>query len=230
MLVELQLTTVLSDRELHVGHERQTPDSNSQSTSTSLLDAARLQDQHAWLRLVNLYEPLICDWCKASQIQPADISDIVQEVFAAVWKYLGDFQKTKPGDSFRGWLRVITRNKICDYFRRCKLQSVAVGGTTAQLQFQEIPEPLSDESAEVAFGEEQRVFLRALELIQGEFEPKTWSAFWMMVVDRRSVAETAQELAISAGAVRQSKYKVLRRIRLELGNLMADLPPAGENV
>jgi RNA polymerase sigma-70 factor (ECF subfamily) len=119
-------------------------------------------------------------------------------------------------------LKAITRNKILDHFRQRKVHGVAIGGSTAQLQFQEVPEILPDSDAESSVTEERQVFFRALELIRAEFETKTWQAFWMTVVDGRSAGDAAQELAVSAGSVRQSKYKVLRRLRCELGELVPE--------
>ncbi len=60
------------------------------------------------------------------------------------------------------------------------------------------------------------VLARALELVRGEFEVTTWQAFWRTTVDGQNPADVGRELGLSAGAVRQAKYRVLRRLRQEM--------------
>jgi RNA polymerase sigma-70 factor (ECF subfamily) len=59
---------------------------------------------------------------------------------------------------------------------------------------------------------------RGLELIRGEFEPRTWQAFWLTAVEGRSPKDVAHELGMSDGAVRVAKSRVLHRLRTELGD------------
>ena len=82
--------------------------------------------------------------------------------------------------SFRAWLRAIARNKINDLFRRRHGQAEAKGGTTAQQQFLEVPQPeeLSDPPEA-----EDALWRRAVELVRAEFEDRTWQAFWRVAVD-----------------------------------------------
>ena len=61
---------------------------------------------------------------------------------------------------------------------------------------------------------------KALELIQPEFEDRTWRAFWRMAVDDRPAAEVAVELEMTPHAVRQAKYRVLHRLREEMDGLL----------
>ena len=66
---------------------------------------------------------------------------------------------------------------------------------------------------------EPRFSRRVLESIRAEFEPRTWQAFWRIVVDGQSPAEVAATLGMSLPAVYQAKSRVLRRLRRELGSL-----------
>ena len=90
----------------------------SLGTSRSLLERVRADDAAAWDRLVNLYAPLVFYWCRGADLQEEDAADVLQEVFLAVATRLSSFHKDRPGDTFRGWLRVITQHKILDLFRR----------------------------------------------------------------------------------------------------------------
>ena len=59
-----------------------------------------------------------------------------------------------------------------------------------------------------------------MELVRTEFEDKTWRAFWRATIDGQQAADIAEELQMTPKAVRQAKYRVLRRLRLEMDELM----------
>jgi RNA polymerase sigma-70 factor (ECF subfamily) len=61
---------------------------------------------------------------------------------------------------------------------------------------------------------------RALELLQGEFRPATWKAFWEHGVSNRSAAEVAAELGVRVGAVYAAKFRVMSRLRQDLQGLL----------
>lgn len=194
-------------------------DASQNRTSLSLLDRARGRDEEAWRRLVALYQPLVLFWCRRSGFSNEDAHDVAQEVFAAVSRRLADFRRDNAGGTFRGWLRVITINKIRDHARRHEDEAAGAGGSTARLQIEQVAGPESADDAEAQV-EIARLFQRALDYVKVEFEPKTWSAFWGMALDSRTAAELATELGMTAGAVRQAKYKVMQRLREELGDVL----------
>ena len=59
---------------------------------------------------------------------------------------------------------------------------------------------------------------RALDQIHPEVEEHTWAAFWNTAVLGHSATETAEELRMTAMAVRQAKSRILRRLRKQLGD------------
>jgi RNA polymerase sigma-70 factor (ECF subfamily) len=191
----------------------------NQSTSLSLLERARRQEPQAWARLVDLYRPLALFWCRRGGLQGPDAEDVCQEVFAAAAKGLDQFHRDQPGDTFRGWLRGITRNQLLVFYRRNRNQPRAEGGSSSWEQFQEVADPLADpdeqEQAEIS-----HVYHRALEQIRGDFEERTWQAFCRTVLDGRPPASLTAELAMTAPAIRQAKARVLRRLKEEVGDLL----------
>ncbi|HKB39336.1 MAG TPA: sigma-70 family RNA polymerase sigma factor, partial [Gemmataceae bacterium] len=187
----------------------------------SLLERVRRDDAAAWDRLVTLYAPLVWHWCRRCDLQEADQADIVQDVFQAVAAHIGTFRRERSGDTFRGWLRTITRNKVRDHYRRLSREPGGVGGTEAQQRLARVPdfEDGADDPPDVEAAE-RALFHRALELIRCEFEEKTWQAFWRTTVEGRSAAEVGEELGMRPGAVRVAKSRVLQRLREELGDLL----------
>ena len=186
-------------------------------TSQSLLDRARHHDEPSWQRLVTLYRPLVEHWCRRGGAGPEDAADVAQEVFLAVSQGLERFERRGPG-SFRAWVRGITRHKLLDCYRRAERQAAAAGGSTALERLLDIPDPQpgSDEDAD----EMSALYRRALDLIRGEFEERTWQAFWLTAVEGREAPAAAAELGMSPVAVRIARSRVLARLRAEADELI----------
>jgi RNA polymerase sigma-70 factor, ECF subfamily len=194
----------------------------SHATSLSLLERARAQEPDAWQRLLELYGPLVIHWCGRSGLRGEDARDVTQDVFRAVAAHLGQFRRLRAGDTFRGWLWTITKNKLRDHFRREKVRPETIGGSEAQRFFAERPDPELDgdppnDSASVT--EERSVCHRALAQIRDEFEERTWQAFWRATVDGHDTTDIATDLNMTANAVRKAKSRVLHRLREVLGDL-----------
>src|SRR5262245_51753939 len=187
------------------------PAADSHRTSRSLLERARDRDPAAWQRLVSLYEPLVRHWCRRGGVPAQDIDDVAQEVFARAFASLDTFRHRGPADTFRGWLHGVTRHRILEHFRRVCRQLEAVGGSDAHgfilRQPDQQAEPDDEERALCG-----QLYRRALELIRGEFEPRTWQMFCRSVLDGLPTTSVAAELGTSAAAVRQARSRVLRRL------------------
>jgi RNA polymerase sigma-70 factor (ECF subfamily) len=189
------------------------------STSLTLLERARRREPQAWERLVQLYRPLVQFWCRRAGLVGPDAEDVSQEVFAAAAGSLEQFRRDRPGDTFRGWLRGITRNQALLWLRRHRHQPRGEGGSGGWQQLQEVADPLGSadphEQAEVS-----RLYRRALDLLRGDFEEHTWQAFCRTVLDGRAPAALTAELGMTAVAIRQAKARVLRRLKEEVGDLL----------
>src|SRR5438046_713552 len=94
--------------------ERRTPT----GTSSSLIDRVKADESGAWDRLVTLYAPLVYHWCRRWNLQEEDLADVFQEVFKTLVVHIARFRRERQGDTFRGWLWTITRNKVQDHFRK----------------------------------------------------------------------------------------------------------------
>lgn len=191
-------------------------------TSTSLLERVRARDEEGWRRFVAVYGPLIYDWCRSFGVQPADANDIGQEVLKSVMGNLGEFKKTKPGDSFHGWLHVIVRNKVRDHYRRLENHPAGAGGSEVKAVLDQIPDEVTQSSADIASAG-NLALKQALELIRPEFQQQTWSAFWRLTVEGHRASEIAADLGMTPNNVRQAKFRVLQRLRAEFGEIF---PPS----
>ena len=130
--------------------ERTPEDRVSTSTSRSLLARVNTNDAAAWERLVTLYTPLVWHWCRKMDLPKQEMADIFQEVFQSVAAHIRDFHRDQPGDTFRGWLRTITRNKVHDHYRAQHHEPQAVGGSEAKAWWSRLPLRSISVSASVA--------------------------------------------------------------------------------
>ena len=199
----------------------QSSDASSSATSLSLVERVRANDSAAWQRLVDLYGPLVFAWACRGGLSEEDSADAMQEVFISVSKAIGRFDPAAEG-RFRGWLWTITRNKLRDHHRRVSPDEARGGDTAmrllAQLPGHDLPERWNDDSSDVTRQDVRALYHRALHLIRSDFEPRTWQAFWLAVVEEKPTSEIARDLGLSANGVRQAKSRVLRRLRLELSD------------
>lgn len=194
---------------------------DSESTSPSLVLLLRDSDPAGWKRLSDQYGPIIYGWCRMRKLDESTAGDIAQEVFLAVMRNLASFRKERQEDTLRGWLWMITQNKIRDHFRRLARSTHAAGGSTAQMMLAQIAEDESLSACDIRTGHEAEL-AQALETIQAEVQPSTWKAFWRTTIEGVDSATIAEELGISTGAVRVNRFRVLKRLRELLSPYVLD--------
>jgi RNA polymerase sigma-70 factor (ECF subfamily) len=189
-------------------------------TSVSLLNRLRTAgpDADDWRRLQDLYLPLIRSWLRHLPGLGDEVDDLVQDVFLVLCRELPAFERRRDG-SFRCWLRRITVNRIRAFRKtRCKR---AVAGTA---EIEHLLAQVEDSSSEVArqwdLDHDRQVFHKLLAQVKGDFEPATWQAFTRFALDGQPAARVAGELGMSASAVMQARFRVLRRLREEAGELI----------
>jgi RNA polymerase sigma-70 factor (ECF subfamily) len=186
-------------------------------TPISLLERLRLGgDEASWRRLVQLYTPWIGDWLRRQGLAVADVEDLVQEVMVVLVRELPHFTHDLRRGAFRRWLRTITLNRLRVFWRERKRQPAPdlLEPILAQLQ-----DPDSDLSRAWDRDHNAHVVRRLLELLEGDFEPQTWQAFRLVVLEGRSSPEAARTLGLSPVAVRVAKSRVLSRFRQEVEGL-----------
>lgn len=187
----------------------------------------RRHEADAWERLCALYGPVVYGWCRRLGQQDSDASDSVQEVFRAVSASIGTFrgadEATPDGGgaaSFRGWLWTIARNQVRLQLRKQAGRPQAIGGSDAHRKLAERAEAAAahdDETTEPDGSSTRRRLVQgALDQIRQDFSPTTWQAFTRVSLQGESIAAVASDLGLSEAAVRQAKFRVLRRLGEEL--------------
>jgi RNA polymerase sigma-70 factor (ECF subfamily) len=185
----------------------------------TLLEQVQRGDRAGWQRLMDLYRPLVLWWCRGKVAPPADAEDVAQEVFKTVAARVADFHKPAQGGGFRAWLRTITRHKLGDHLRRAHHAPAAAGGDAQEILGQ-IPATAPEEADAEDPLERRILYRRALELVRGEVEARTWEAVWRTAVDGQRPADVAADLGITPGAVYSARSRVFARLREELAGLL----------
>jgi RNA polymerase sigma-70 factor (ECF subfamily) len=190
-------------------------------TSASLLD--RLQqhpDAAAWQRLLDLYTPLIRAWLRRHALAGADSDDLVQEVLAVVVRRLPEFRHNSRQGAFRAWLRAITVNCLRDFWKAQRLRPAATGDSDFLEVLAQLEDPASGLSRLWDQEHDAHVGRRLLEMIEPQFEAKTWTAFRRVALDGAAADAVAAELGMSVNAVFIAKSRVLARMRCEAEGLL----------
>jgi len=185
----------------------------SPSTRYSLLLRIKdPQDHAAWVEFVEIYEPLVYRIARQKGLQDADARNMCQEVFQAVAKSARHWTQDAHPGSFRGWLFRVARNSIVDLFRQQRRQARGTGDTDVQRQLENLAAN-EDECKHSTESEYRRHLLDvAARSVESEFSASTWQAFWLTAVESREVAQVAQELGMSPGAVYIARSRVMARL------------------
>lgn len=191
-------------------------DSPSQSISASLLGGVKALDGRSWERLVSLFHPLVYRWLRTWGVPSDDAADLVQNVFTRVSQGVQRFQRDQPGSSFRGWLWTIARNQANDYFQARRPHQLT-DSFIAQIPDQADEDESRNEAAQLLH--------RLLEMIRGDFEPKTFDIFWKCEIQGHDTERVATELGMKQSAIREARRRVKNRLKEECRELLGSDDP-----
>jgi DNA-directed RNA polymerase specialized sigma24 family protein len=59
-----------------------------------------------------------------------------------------------------------------------------------------------------------------MDLIRPDFSKQNWAAFLKVAIEGQSATEIAEELGVNPQAIRQANYRIRRRLRLVLQDLI----------
>lgn len=186
------------------------------SVSSTILDRARRGDGPAFRRIVELYSGLVYHWCRKSGLRPEETEDVGQQVFMSVFRNLTTFRRSRPGDSFRGWIRVITRSRIADHFlaKRGKPTEYTSKSPNALAQI------VDDDTLGGIHQDAIVLFEQAVRLMWTEFSDYDCNAFLGVVIEGMPAKDVSQKLGISVNSVYIAKSRILKRLRMEFDGLL----------
>ncbi len=191
--------------------------SGSQTSATLL---ARLRqvpaDQAAWGQFTERYGLKIYRWCRQWNLKEADAQDVTQNVLLKLAAKMQGFVYD-PAQSFRAWLKTVTRNAWSDYCDGRK-RVAATGGSHA-VEFLHTVEAREDLVNRLEEEFDRELLDEAIARVRQRVTPRTWRAFEMMARDGQSGAETAKALDMKVATVFVAKSKVQKLLQEEMRKL-----------
>lgn len=171
-------------------------------------------DSAAWSEFIEVYSPLIYNYCRSRELQSSDAADITQEVLLRVAKAIRNFEYDPERGLFRDWIARIVLNEI----RRHQKKTLDIATAPKDLN-------LDSRAIESAWNEQfqQYIFAKALERTKLHFAEETWSIFEMSWVQKAPVEQVATELGIGLDKIYVARSRVLKRLRYEVAILADDI-------
>ena len=168
-----------------------------------LIAAVAGGDDVALRELFSRHAPWVASRLRAV-LPAADVEDVLQETFLAVWRGAAGYRRDGAG----GWLWGIARRQAALWLRR-RGRAEAVPAALAAAGEKESVDP-----AELAVSRAE--LADALEVLgpQGSPQRETWR---LMYVEDRTVAEVAELTGVPAGTVKSRAYQIRRLMRAALG-------------
>ena len=93
-------------------------------------------------------------------------------------------------------------------------------GRESDQLLEQLEDPSSDLAQQWDRDHDRHVFQKLQAQVRPDFEPRTYEAFVLFALEERPAAEVGQKLGISEGAVIQAKFRILKRLREEAGELL----------
>ena len=148
----------------------------------------------AFTRLYERYAPFIHGVLLA-RVAPADVDDLVQDVFLAAWKNLGTLRDPA---AFGGWLSMMARNRAADLHRR-EVQSI------------ELPADLQAPGS-VAAETEARAALDVIRSLPAAYR----ETLILRLVEGMTGPEIAERTGLTAASVRVNLHRGMKLLREKL--------------
>src|SRR5262245_55425147 len=192
------------------------PVDESPLTRVSLLVRLRDGTNHsAWQEFARLYGPLVYGFARKRGLQDADAADLMQDVLRSVSAAIVRLDYDRNQGTFRGWLFTISRNKVFNFLSARRIRPQASGDTGTNRLLDSQPDE-RDGADEWEMEYQRRLASLAMDRIRGEFQEKSWQAFWLTAVEGRAAGDVSKQIGISSGAIYVAKSRVLARLKQEV--------------
>ncbi|MCX5285984.1 RNA polymerase sigma factor [Streptomyces sp. NBC_00198] len=178
---------------------------SSDTREPALITLALAGDRDAFGELYALHHPAVLAFVDRRVRNRAIAEDITGETFLAAWSKLHTF--TWRGTSIKGWLTTIARNRVIDHYKSSQRREFGVDDL---LPFDDRLAPSTETVVLDRIDDQQlRVALSKLKAPQLEVLARRF-------LMQYSVAETAQAMDRSEGAVKTLQFRAVASLRTKL--------------
>ncbi len=190
----------------------------SPTTRHSLI--LRLQNPQAdaaWCDFVSVYESFLTRLIQRRGVPQAHVPDVTNQVLATIARSISQWNDDHHEASFRRWMHRVAQNVVIKYMARERRQIGATGGSDALEALAQIADAVDQQ---ISKQYEHELIVWAAEQVKDEFIATSWQAFWLTMIEDRSVADVAQSLSITPGSIYMSRGRILRRIRERINEVL----------
>ncbi len=189
-----------------------------ESTDVTLLGRLRSEPNNptAWAEFTGRYRHRIYSYCLANRLQPADAEDVTQTVLLKLVGKLREF-RYDPELSFRNWLKVVTRNVLCDF--HSERQPDLGSGDSALMRLLASVEAREGLVQQLEAEFDQELLELALRHVRTHVPEQQWRAFDLTALRGLSGAQAAVQLDMLVATVYTAKSKVQKLVRDEIRRL-----------
>jgi RNA polymerase sigma-70 factor, ECF subfamily len=162
----------------------------------ALIAAVAGGDDVALRELFSRHAPWLAARLRAA-LPPADVEDVLQETFLAVWRGAAGYRSDGAG----GWLWGIARRQAALWLRRRGRSELLLSGLAADDE-PHVPDPAEAAVSRVDIADAVRSLGP-----DGSLRRETWR---LMYVEDRTVDEVAQLMGVPAGTVKSRAHQIRR--------------------
>jgi len=196
---------------------------SSLPTRQSLLSRLRdWQDQSGWQDFFDTYWRLIYRVARNSGLPDAEAQDVVQATFIYLARRMPNFRYDRARGSFKSWLRVVTRSRIHEHWRREKTNSQlrrdpSLDDLSRDDPLDLIPDPTGDVLDETWQREwEENLLHQAFRRLRSKVSAQQLLIFRMTALGELPVAQIAKKLEVSLPNVYLARHRVGRLFKAEV--------------
>ncbi len=182
------------------------------TTSTVLQRLNDFGDRGAWQRFAERFQRPIQAFAKKQGLSDSECEDAAQDTllaFAEAYRR-GDYAREKGRLS--AWIFGIAWRRI-DHARRKAQRRAEHEGDAFESQQHSGQEGPPAQSAEWQELWERAMLEQCLRQVRKEFEPATFRAFEMLVLEHHPIDDVERELAMTRNALSIAKHRVSARVR-----------------
>jgi RNA polymerase sigma-70 factor (ECF subfamily) len=183
---------------------------SADTTNPSLLERVRdAGDTAAWRQFDGRYGPLVLGYCRARGLQLSDAEDVRQQVMLSLSRALPGFAYDRSRGRFRDYLARVVRNAVARR-RACHTASITTLSNNELDALTRAPQCLADEEWERQWAHHH--CRRALAALRPVETSRNLAVLERLLAGRSSAA-IADELGLTAEAVRKIKQRLRERLR-----------------
>jgi RNA polymerase sigma-70 factor (ECF subfamily) len=199
------------------------------STSPTLLGQLwDLNNQQAWARFLEQYQPTIYRWALRWRLQAADAEDVTGRVLARLITAMTTF-RYDPTQRFRARLKTVVNNAVQDFLRDLGRRPGARGSGDSDVQqcLEQIESPTDTLVQELhdSFQAKMNEAEQIMERVRQRVTPENWQIFWLTTVEGRPSQEVAAQFGKSVAAVYMAKNRIVKMLQAE-GDKLRGQPPS----